>query len=271
MKTQTFKYLQIYCIILFAFSCSHGPVKTKKEALIKITKKTVFTDQLSFLSLKESIENTIEKLKLKNDSSIISYPVEFSMEEYVYFLSLLNKCATDVESFSMYTNKFFDPYMTFGKEDYGEILLTSYYEPLIKGSLTKTSHLSMPLYKSPPNLVEVKLGQFSEALYGPIDTSRKVISAQLSTDRFGNKIITPLPSRGAIDFEGALSNKNLEIAYVDPIEAFFLHIQGSGRILLPGGKSFTVGYHAQNGMKYEPIGKFLKDDIPKEKNESPKY
>ena len=109
------------------------------------------------------------------------------------------------------------------------------------------------------------MNKFQEDLFGEIETSRGVISAQLSTDSNGDAEVIPLPSRQQIDYEGALNGKNLEIVWVDPIEAFFLHIQGSGRILLPNGKSFTVGYHAQNGMKYEAIGKFLKDDIPKDK------
>lgn len=265
MNLQLSKYLQFATLIIVFIGCSHGPVKTKKEALIKPKKDVRYEDHLEIKSLQSALKNTIKQLELTATDELIDYPVSFSMNEYLIFLKHLNMCARTNSEFINRVNEVFSPYITFGKDQFGEILLTSYYEPLINGSLKKTKKYSTPLYKIPPNLVEVKLSQFEEALYGPIDTSRKVISAQLITDNYGNKIVTPLPSRRAIDFEGALANQKLEIVYVDPIEAFFLHIQGSGRVILPNGKSFTVGYHAQNGMKYEPIGKFLKDDIPKEK------
>ena len=268
MNPHFFKYLQrtlAAVAISIMYSCSHGPVETKREALLPESHNKEFRDDLPFKNLKQAITNTIEKLELSADDNLIDYPVVFSMNEYKTILSQLNQCSSSKNDFQKHLKSYFQPYMAFGKERYGEILLTSYYEPLIKGSLKKNKTYSTPLYKAPENLVEVKLNQFSEELYGPIDTSRKVISAQLSTDKFGNKQIIPLPSRAEIDFKGALKNKNLEIVYVDPIEAFFLHIQGSGRVQLENGDSFTVGYHAQNGMKYEPIGKFLKDDIPKDK------
>lgn len=261
-------YLQLIhlTIILLLFgACSHGPVTNKKHALIPLNHSKIFSDDLPFDSLKKAMKDTIEKLELTADDSMIEYPVTFSMIEYKKILIGLNKCSKTKKQFLENVENFFDPFMTFGKDRFGEILLTSYYEPLLSGSKTQNKRHSMPIYKAPENLVEIKLDQFSEDFFGEIDTNRKVISAQLTEDKFGNKQIIPLPSREDIDFKSALKNKNLEIAFVDPIDAFFLHIQGSGRILFENGESFTVGYHAQNGMKYEPIGKFLVNEIPKEK------
>ena len=270
MVLKQIKYLQnslLLLCLLTIFGCGHGVVSTRKEALL-LNEKQVYQEQagqLTYKSLKLALKNTIEKLEHMATDDMLSYPVSFSMKEYLKLIKKVYSCSGSIETFERNISHYFSPYQTYGKDQVGEILLTSYYEPLIDGSLKRTSRLNTPLYKAPKNLVEVKLNQFQEELYGPIDTTRKVITAQLTTDKFGNKEITPLPSRYQIDFQDALKNKNLEIVYVDPIEAFFLHIQGSGRVRLKNGQSFTVGYQAQNGMKYEPIGKFLKDEIPKEK------
>ena len=68
-------------------------------------------------------------------------------------------------------------------------------------------------------------------------------------------------SRREIDQLGALRGRALEIAWVkDPIDLFFLHIQGSGLLRLRDGREVTVGYAAQNGLPYRSIGRLLIDD-----------
>ncbi|MGY8996612.1 MAG: murein transglycosylase A, partial [Alphaproteobacteria bacterium] len=67
----------------------------------------------------------------------------------------------------------------------------------------------------------------------------------------------PLPDRAEID-DGALADQGLELLWVDdPIAAFFLHIQGSGRVVLPDGSEVRVGYAGQNGHVYYAIGREL--------------
>ncbi len=76
-----------------------------------------------------------------------------------------------------------------------------------------------------------------------------------------------LPSRAAIE-AGALAGRGLELVYVDSaVDAFFLHIQGSGRVLLADGKMLRLGYAAQNGHPYVPIGRILiaRGAIPRER------
>jgi membrane-bound lytic murein transglycosylase A len=71
--------------------------------------------------------------------------------------------------------------------------------------------------------------------------------------------LVPYPDRREID-AGALAGRKLEIAWVDdPVEAFFLQIQGSGRIALAEGGEMRIGYAAQNGRPYASIGKELID------------
>ncbi|MCH8202556.1 MAG: murein transglycosylase A [Proteobacteria bacterium] len=124
--------------------------------------------------------------------------------------------------------------------------LTGYYEPLIEGSATANDEYQVPLYKRPPELVTVNLGLFRKDLEG-----RRVAG------RVRNGRLTPFDSRSEID-AGALKGKDLELFWLrDPVDAFFLHIQGSGRIQLPDGSFQRVGFDGPNGRPYTSIGRVL--------------
>ena len=100
-------------------------------------------------------------------------------------------------------------------------LFTGYFEPELNGSRTPTSRFRYPVYKLPPNLPK---------------------------DR-------PWFTRREIETQGILANRNLEIAWVDdPVELFFLQIQGSGRVRLPDGDVVRLGYGGFNGRRYKSIG-----------------
>lgn len=140
---------------------------------------------------------------------------------------------------------YFTPYAIYADND-NEGLFTGYYEASLKGSRTKTDEYNYPLYKRPNDLVMVDLGDFREELKG-----------QRIAGRVTNARLKPFEDREKIE-QGALKNKSLELVYVnDPIAAFFLHIQGSGRILLDDGTTIRVGYDGQNGHPYHAIGRTL--------------
>lgn len=125
-------------------------------------------------------------------------------------------------------------------------LFTGYYESVLHGSLTRTAKYNVPLYKRPKDLVMVELGDFRPKLKGERIAGR-VIDGKLK----------PYADRAAIE-RGALSGQGLEIVYLDdPNAAFFLHIQGSGRIMLEDGRQIRVGYDGQNGHIYNAIGREL--------------
>ncbi|HEY4546749.1 MAG TPA: MltA domain-containing protein [Pedomonas sp.] len=127
-------------------------------------------------------------------------------------------------------------------------LNTGYYEPELAGARSWSMEYSVPLYRRPPELVDVDLGIFRENLRG------QRIAGRIE----GNKLV-PYADRGQIE-EGALQNRGLELAWVrDPYEAFFLHIQGSGRVRLPDGSIMRVGYDGQNGHQYQGMGRLLLD------------
>ena len=127
-------------------------------------------------------------------------------------------------------------------------LLTGYYEPIIEGSFLETEEARVPLYSRPKNLVTVNLGLFRSDLKG-----RRVAG------KISNGQLRPFESRTEIE-GGALSGKGLELIWVkDPVDAFFLHIQGSGRIKLPDGTMQMVGYAGPNGHPYTSLGILMRN------------
>ncbi|NGZ28926.1 MAG: murein transglycosylase A, partial [Magnetococcales bacterium] len=123
----------------------------------------------------------------------------------------------------------------------GKLLVTGYYEPLLQGSEKPSKRYRYPIYSRPADLAEGSDGN-GKKIYG-----RKQ----------GNKIL-PYFSRHEIDEEKKLSKKGLELVWVDNrLDAFFLHVQGSGRVALPDGRTIRVGYDAPNGHPYKSIGSIL--------------
>jgi membrane-bound lytic murein transglycosylase A len=143
----------------------------------------------------------------------------------------------------------FDVYKASGSAPSGRVLFTGYYEPVLKGSLEKTGQYHYPIYRRPDDSVVVQLGKFRE----------KYRNERL-VGRVENGELLPYFTREEIDGAGVLENKGLEIAwFADPVDIFFLHIQGSGMICLPAGKCFQVSYAQSNGRAYRSIGKLLID------------
>lgn len=125
-------------------------------------------------------------------------------------------------------------------------LFTGYFETLLHGSRTADARYSVPLYARPGDLIMVDLGAFRPDLKG------RRIAGRVE----GGRLI-PYADRQAID-DGVLDNRNLELVWVDSaVDAFFLHIQGSGRVKMQDGSMLRVGYAAQNGHPYLAIGRVL--------------
>lgn len=125
-------------------------------------------------------------------------------------------------------------------------LVTGYYEPLLRGSRTRTSAYSFPLYAAPEDLLVIDLSAVVP------DTKHMRLRGRLE----GRKVV-PYYSRAEIE-QGAAAIAGKEIVWVDDaVEAFFLQIQGSGRVQLPDGSMVRVGYADQNGHPYKSIGRVL--------------
>ncbi len=127
-------------------------------------------------------------------------------------------------------------------------LFTGYFEPQLRGSRRQSERYHVPLHTAPADLITVDLGRFRDDLRG-----RRLAG------RVRGRSLEPYDDRAAIS-AGSLRGRGLELVWVDDaIDAFFLHIQGSGRIALDDGSTFRVGYAAQNGHPYHAIGRTLID------------
>ena len=127
-------------------------------------------------------------------------------------------------------------------------LLTGYYEPLLEGSRVPTERFKTPLYKRPPDLINLVH-----------EAERGAVGMSLTHARRTNAGVVPFATRAEID-KGALKGRGLELLWLaDPVDVFFLQIQGSGRIRLPDGTFIRVHYDGKNGHPYSSIGRYLID------------
>jgi membrane-bound lytic murein transglycosylase A len=141
--------------------------------------------------------------------------------------------------------RWFAPFEVAGSSG-GEGLFTGYFEPEITGALQKSRSFSVPVYARPRDLARVRLGAFDPALKG------KSIVGRVQRGAF-----VPYPVRHQID-AGALGAAARPLAWAaDPVDVFFLQIQGSGRVRLPDGKILRLGFDGHNGQPYTSIGGVL--------------
>ncbi len=143
--------------------------------------------------------------------------------------------------------RWFVPYLVSasGKTDG---LFTGYFEAELRGSRTRSATNNVPLFGMPDDLVSVDLGRFEKSLRG-----RRLVG------RIADGKLLPYHQRGAIQ-QGALDGVAPVVAWVnDEIDAFLLHVQGSGRIILEEGDVLRVGFAGHNGHGYVSIGRALTD------------
>jgi len=127
-------------------------------------------------------------------------------------------------------------------------LLTGYYEPIVEGARQRNAKYTTPLLKRPKDLVNLVAESERGAKGDSLTHVRKTASGT-----------APYPTRQQIE-QGALAGQKLELVYLkDPIDVFFMQIQGSGRVALPDGTQVRVTYDGKNGHPYASIGRYLID------------
>ena len=126
----------------------------------------------------------------------------------------------------------------------GQAFATGYYEPELAGSRVRMAGYEVPIYRTPPDLTRCTRADGGTGR-GRVDP------------RTGQ--CTLYHTRAEIE-DGALAGRGLELAWAaDPIDLFFLQIQGSGRLKLPDGGVMRIGYDNQNGREYVAIGRLLRE------------
>jgi membrane-bound lytic murein transglycosylase A len=150
----------------------------------------------------------------------------------------------------------FVPYQVNNPDGSSQGLVTGYYEPQLNGSRRPSARYRYPLYAAPEDLLVIDLS----SVYPELKNMR--LRGRLQGNR-----VTPYYNRAEIE-RGDAPLKGREILWVDnPIDLFFLQIQGSGRVVLDTGETVRVGYADQNGYPYKSIGRVLveRGEMPLEK------
>jgi len=141
----------------------------------------------------------------------------------------------------------FAPYRAVAPDGATQGLMTGYYEPLLNGARQRGGPYRYPVLGAPDDLLTIELGEAVPSLKG------QRLRGRLS----GNRIV-PYWSRAEIVANENDARRFTPLFWVDdPVELFFLQVQGSGRIRLPSGEIARVGYADQNGHPYRSIGRLL--------------
>ncbi|HLX27631.1 MAG TPA: murein transglycosylase A [Casimicrobiaceae bacterium] len=142
----------------------------------------------------------------------------------------------------------FTPYHVTSSEGAERGLVTGYYEPLLHGSRTQSDRYPTPLFAPPDDLLIVELSDLYPELKG------KRVRGRLDGRR-----VVPYWPRADIDAGKAATDGKAIVFVTDPVDAFFLQIQGSGRIALDDGTVIRVGYADQNGQPFRSVARVLID------------
>jgi membrane-bound lytic murein transglycosylase A len=134
--------------------------------------------------------------------------------------------------------------------------ITGYYEPIVDGSRFPTRNFTVPVYRRPPDLIAPAGTVKGQSFPNNGKSMRKLADGTMA----------PYYERGDIE-NGVFDGQRLEICWLkDPIDLFFIQIQGSGRIRLEDGTMLRVNYDAHNGHPYTAIGRILieRKEVPRE-------
>jgi membrane-bound lytic murein transglycosylase A len=154
--------------------------------------------------------------------------------------------ATDDRAVRAFFETHFIAYRVIAADGGDTGLVTGYYEPLLEGSRTADARHRVPLYAPPDDLLTIDLASLHPDLAG-----------KRLRGRVDGRRVLPYWSRAEIE-NGRQPQRDKVLAYVaDPVDAFFLEIQGSGRIQLADGTVLRLGYADQNGHPYRSIGRVL--------------
>ena len=218
------------------------------------TQAAVISDDLDRESLRVAIRHSVSYLeKLPPDRVVGEQPRRFTAREILDTLLAFEKLLDRWDCRECWTKEFNERFELIPSASDAaslEVLFTGYYQPVIDGSLIPTAEYRYPIYGKPADMITAE-----QVTLTPAATTEKIVG------RLEGENFVPYYSRREIDDFGSLRGRGYEIAWVkDPIDVFFLHIQGSGILRLPDGRRIGVGYAAQNGRAYRSIGRLLIDD-----------
>jgi membrane-bound lytic murein transglycosylase A len=206
-------------------------------------------DDLDRQSLLEALEWSLAYYDGLSESSLLHWgeeriPVGDLKETLLAFREILRADESD-ELKERRIAETFEFIRSAGVDRQGTVLFTGYYEPVLEGSLVRTDRFRFPLYGVPDDLIAI----------APEGSSK---GDGESVVRIERDALIPYYSRTEIDEGMVLEARHIEIAWVDdPVERFYLQMQGSGRIRLQDGTIVRIGYAASNGRPFRSITAYL--------------
>jgi membrane-bound lytic murein transglycosylase A len=229
---------------------------TRENAMERISSWSYpdFLDDMTYNGLEDSILQSLSYLnKIPADRQFIfgtdQYNTEHMIKSLLHFLDYIQTRPPrpDLKEFIQSDYRI---YRSVGRNGKGEVLYTGYYEPLLKGSLVRSEQYRFPIYTRPRDLITIDLSLFHKKFKG-----EKIIG------RYTDQSVVPYYDRSEIETDGVLKDKAEVLAWAeDPVDVFFLQIQGSGKVQLDNGELFNVHYQTTNGRPYRSIGKLLIDE-----------
>jgi membrane-bound lytic murein transglycosylase A len=203
-------------------------------------------DDLSAASLAAAIDRDLEYLARQRDDWLLALSESVCPASSLRLaLEGLREALDDGTPLDRYVREHFRIFRSVGRN--GGSFFTGYYEPVIEGRRLRGGPFVHALYRRPPDLVEIPLGSFDAKLvdskiYGRLDHGR----------------LEPYYSRREIDGARVLDGRGLELVWLaDPVDRYFLHVQGSGVIRFEDGSHLRVGFAGSNGRPYTSIGQLL--------------
>ena len=251
--------LMVLCIvstILWQTGCT--PRKTTLPAqpdaelyAVRIEDWPAFADDMDFDGLEDAINQSLVYLsRLPDDRRFRFGAADYSKNLMVRSLERLRDFAVtrpDQERLQQFLRQHYQLYRSIGRPPDGDVLFTGYFEPLYAGSLHPSSVYNIPVYGIPEDLVSVNLSLFSPEWAG-----------QRIVGRLEGHQLLPYHTRAKIIHEDVLQTKAPIIAWLrDPVDLYFLQVQGSGSIKTPAGQKVRILYAAQNGHPSELVGRHL--------------
>lgn len=261
MKYSAYRGITFFILLTIILIMVAACTISKERALYKIHSFQYphFEDDMRYDGLELSILQSIAYLQrvppnrqftFGKDNYSVDHMIQ-SLEKFVAYIQT-NPPQKELRKFIQDNYRV---YRSIGSGWSKEVLYTGYYEPFYMGQLEKSADYPIPVLGRPSDLIKIDLSSFSEKYAG-----------ESISGRITDHTVVPYYDRREIEKDGALDGNAPVLAWLkDPVDLFFLQIQGSGKIYLDNGDFLNVHYDASNGHPYRSIGKLLIEEgkIPK--------
>lgn len=233
-----------------------GCAAPKEHAVFEISSARYpnFTDDMRFDGLEQGIQQSLAYLqRVPSDKEFRfgedRYSAVHLARSMESFLAFVQTRPSDGE-LSRFIRDNYRVYRSAGNGPEKDVLFTGYYEPLLSARRQPDTTHRVPILGRPDDLVTIDLAAFSEKYTG-----------EKLTGRLSGRTVVPYYERKDIEEEGFLTGKAPVLAWLEnPVDLFFLQIQGSGRALLESGETLNLHYDSSNGRPYRSIGRLLVEE-----------